>query len=511
MESNNLDNIVEVINDSGDISNSPSRVENAVEEINKPAEELKKEPSLFCLPSLVTPVSEIKLFILPKINFLTTHTNFFLTYSEQVFYLFSKLTELMSKKISNTLNQNKNFMRFFKEITSAYQNFSNELNKAKSELTDDKSKNLIFNENINTVVEQAQDTISNNFKSFSQVLHSNIVTKGPFVKIAGFLKRFENSHKEIKNSLEKLSEKKSKLQKVFSTKYSPLFEQFKSKFNDNTFLENHIFNKNDFFVIELDLITHYNTISETANEFFENFKKQIAEFKKLISDYINLIKDTMHIYLSENKKVFPGLLDLNLETITKHYESLGNDSIEANLSPKNILRDELNIKQFNDMLSDYYNQIKKYNTIVKNDVLLKEETYIVTSYKSLNDFVDTFKKLLPEKIQQNKSFLVEKTYDVKRDPGVFSSWKNSIMVITKQNNMLIFDDEIKHKNFVDLVNLKKIKFNCKSEKKYPYRFEVVETRRGSLFDSNTNFLIDSISKDKYDELLNLIGENQNNI
>ena len=90
--------------------------------------------------------------------------------------------------------------------------------------------------------------------------------------------------------------------------------------------------------------------------------------------------------------------------------------------------------------------------------------------------------LIPIERKLSSSLLIGK-YDLKRDPGVFKNWKNSTVLKTLQNNLLVFDDVI-NKTPVEIFNIKKMKYKSREDKKNPFRFEIAEKKKGMIFNSN---------------------------
>ena len=130
--------------------------------------------------------NKLKSLIFGKIGYLCYFNQFSQKYSTCVILIFKKLNEVIFKKFTNTLNQNKNFLKFFKDITCAYQKFSTDLIGANSILSEVAFKEQILSDNINKMIEKTQESISSNFFNFSTVLTKKIITKGPFLKIADF-------------------------------------------------------------------------------------------------------------------------------------------------------------------------------------------------------------------------------------------------------------------------------------------------------------------------------------
>ena len=445
-----------------------------------------------------------------KYEKISRYYNFSVAYVTIITKIFRIYYQPLIKRLSNTLDQNKRIIKFFKEITSAYQRFSADLMKANLGVNE-VNQDQIFSNNMNAMIEKTQETIASNFMGFSKVLQSNIVQKGPLAKIDEFYKRLSKIDKDILANLNKLQIKKEKLEKLFTTKHNKLFEQLNlfykeiDKVQDRQKL-NEIFYKNDFFIIEMEIMGAFKGLYESVNEFFNLLKSQLKSAVQLSSDYLNIIQESMEIYVGENKKIFS---DLKMENFQKFYNSVS-ESLETNFIPKNIVTDPEMLISFNQGMKDYQMNFFKYDiTIFKdpsqNEILKCEDNFNIQKFKTIEEFGDFFIAFKPESIEgYYNSNLKEIEIEIKRDPGIFSSWKNSNLIISKQKNILIFDEEGPNLQYIDILSIDRLKVKFKEDKKNPYRLEISETKKGFMFDTSTIFKIDCLTKEKYDLILQYI-------
>jgi hypothetical protein len=90
---------------------------------------------------------KIKSIVANKIIFLNNLHDFFFNFSSNIYSIFNKINLHLQKKLENTLDQNKYFLKFFKNTIISYEKFSSELIKSKAVLTVlTKEEKLIFNQ-----------------------------------------------------------------------------------------------------------------------------------------------------------------------------------------------------------------------------------------------------------------------------------------------------------------------------------------------------------------------------
>jgi hypothetical protein len=482
---------------------------------------MESSPTLNNRKNTDSTFTDLKLLLFHKINYLTNYYHFTQSYSSTLTNLFLNLTEILSKKVTHTLNQNKNFIKFFKEITGAYQRFSTDLIKANLVLAGDTQSQTensmyggLFSNNLNGMIEQTQETIANNFYLFSHVLQTSIITQGPFSKVNEFYKRLNGIVKGTKDDLDKISQQKEKIYRVFTNKYITIFNEFKKYYNDTSALNKNILNKNDFFLIELDLIEHFNSFTISCKEFFKNFLGHTEDIRTLLLDYLNAVKQTMEIYINENRKIFSGSMNINLDTIHNFYESITKESLQINFGVSNIFNEDEIKKEFNLLVNKYSTELMKFNIYNKSKEEVLYSGIDIVKFKTLDEFINLFIDLNPM-IHENikSSELVKDIHNIKRDPGMFKSWKNCKMYITEQNNLLFFDyeehigekDDL-YEKFLYSLNLRRAKLVPKNSEKHPFRFEIAELKKGVIFNSNLNLTLDTLEKEKYEKIKCIVDQ-----
>ena len=129
-------------------------------------------------------------------------------------------------------------------------------------------------------------------------------------------------------------------------------------------------------------------------------------------------------------------------------------------------------------------------------------------YDNIDKFFDWLISVLPTYLDIPIGDLVIKTFEIKRDPGIFSKWKQPSMVFTRQHHLIFFDKE---KNFKSDNNFKifgkdKITFRRKEDKTKWLLFEVSAVLKGKVMNFKGEFLFDALII----ENINLIADLINN-
>lgn len=462
-------------------------------------------------------IEKLKEIINQKISALGNMHVFCINNVNIILKIFKEFTDILFKKIATTIDQNKKFLKYFKEIIEAYKKFCVDLEKANSNITNLNDENQLLSDNITNLIVTTQDTIKTNFDNFSRNLNETLVANGPFQKIKDILARFETIKKNVNSDFRNLEYKKEKMVKKFNTKPVPIFTSFKKlenklEINGSTNIKelSNLFEENDFFLIEVEITLRINKLFNKLSIFLNSYKSSIEDLKKCVIEYASLVKDTVEKFLNENKKIYGGNMNLDFEHMARFYESITKESLEKSFIVSRILGSDNTINKFNEFFNEYRNDLVKFR-IVKDEIISKQDKFNISNFQSVEELISFMLNLIPVERKLSSPLLIGK-YDIKRDPGVFKSWKNSIVLKTLQNNLLVFDEVI-NKNPVDIFSTKKMRFRIKDEKKYPFKFEISEKKKGVLFNSNKIQYFDSVSADNLKVIktaFNISDSNLNN-
>jgi hypothetical protein len=477
-------------------------------------EKLKQLSRIFSSGSIqlsLDKITSIKPIILENIISITNTQLNSNTHISNIIYIIKKLNDSAFKKVDNTLNLSKRFIQYFKDITTTYEKFSAEISKWNVGLAAS-TQDTILNDNINIMIEKTQEAIASKFISFSTILKTSIINKGPFVKVKELETRLAKIIRDISASLKKVELKKEKNAKRFE-KFNPIFESIKASYDkDNALLA--LLEKNEIYLIEVQVMNSVGKMYNRLKDFITLYKTSMNDMKLLVLEFMKVIKDTVELYMNENKKIFSDTTYNNFDTMKKFYESLDEEHLNTSLYITNIIG-ETDLEQFDEMLKVLQNTLVRFSTIrhISNDELLNnDELFKINRFKSIEAFIDFIAMFTPKNLSiadkdAERSPLLQLHEQVKRDPGVFSSWKNCHVVITIQESLILFDEKIT-KRPVESFKLKKIKVKHAVQKKTPYRFELSEKKKFMFFNTNANVIIDPVTKDRLDNITGMIYDVQ---
>ncbi len=297
------------------------------------------------LPYTNAELDNLKDIVNKKISSLGKLHIFCLNNVNIILKIYKEFTDILFRKISFTFDQNKNFLKYFKDIINGYMKFSLDLEKANINISNLNDENQLLSDNITKLIISTQDTIKTNFEAFSKCLNETLITNGPLKKIKDIIIRFEQIKKNVLNDLKNLEYKKEKLEKKFNGKGIPIFTNFKKYENKIIMGEtcsikelNNLLEENDFFLIEIEISKRINKLFKKVYVFLNSYKQSITDLKKCIIEYVDLLKDTVEKFIGENKKIYGGNMNIDFDQMQKFYESLTKDSLEKNFIVSIVLR-----------------------------------------------------------------------------------------------------------------------------------------------------------------------------
>lgn len=494
-----LQETVEQVSDNS-TTNIVNTLDNAEESIKLPnesnddkIEKNENQPSIFEQPNNIP--NTLRELFESKTDYLGNYYLFSQAYSSDVIVLCKKLMDVIGKKVRSTLNQNKVLLKFFKELIGTYKRFSTELIATNAILNSQNTdiKDSLIEENVSKIYESIEIDISKSVSTFSGNLYKVIIAKGSFERVDEFLARLESIEKNIHGQIFVISSKSDKIKKLFNSKYGILFDNINRLGSCNQ----------DMFLVELELTRMFNSQFEKSGALIACFKEQMNNVKTLLIDYLNFLKETMEVFLNETKNIFP--LNAQVEAAQKLFEQIKLDTVENNLSLNKFINNELST-EFNGLLQNYRLNFLKFK-IAKSSIAQNEEKFKVDNIKNLNDLFELFLELNPQPITHLNDF-VAFTAELKRDPGVFKSWKHTVLIVTKQKNVILFDEVIKKKN-LGMLNVDRLVIRMKEDKKNPYRLEISENKKGIIFNSNVSFVLDAITKENLENIKQWLDSKNN--
>ena len=433
-----------------------------------------------------------------KVLYLQNLHNFFNTYIEEVLNILQTINFALHTKITNILDQNKSFLAYFKDIISSYQRLSEELIKSNSNMQkfdkDKKSSLNIFGA-INATIEKGQKSVSAKLLNFGNMISNQIITKGPFVKIRELYNKLNLHHKNYSNLINIITQKKDKLAKLNKEHYKVFDVIIKSidKLEFDIKYEDAI-KKNDIFNLEVQYIKKYNKCLGLLINLISTTKVMIGEFRLLLTEFITLINESIHKFLSEADKTFSFVGQDLVQTLNSINNTLTKDTIDAVFQPINLFSEN----NLNTSLMEYLIKFACNNNkylFVQNKIINLEENLSLKKFANVEGIVMLLQQYIPLNIEITRSNFILKIFDFKRDPSLIMKSRPAFIVLTYQNNLIIYDEKINNKP-IDIYRIEFVSLKVTNEKKH--RFDLTEDDKKSLFPSSYTF--EASSKDKLAEI-----------
>lgn len=443
---------------------------------------------------------QLKNIIHLRINFLVNVNYFIRNYTYDIGQIFNKIDSIIYRKITNLLERRKYYVKFFKDIISNFEKFAFTLEESSASL------NFYFREdkqNLNTInkeIHLTQKIFSKKIEEFNSKLAEKLQLKENF---GDWLKYFNNKVSEVSKEsfsiLSELNKKKDKFSIAYSN-YEKIFETFKRNYNTSTKLES-LLEKYDFFSIEIELSKIINKTFDIAGNFFLKYIYSLSQLKNICREFVKIILDMIQIYRSELKEFF-NICEEQLSTFT---DKITENILNEYLSERDIFFDSSELKELEDLFKVFQNNVIKFS-FIKNDVIYFDENFSIKKYKSFEEIVDFFISIIPEKINFEASNLCIFNAKFKKTEGMFSKESTNILLVSVQNNLLVFDEKFGRKNFVKL-NLKKSKMKKVEDKINPFKFEVSEIKSGMLFNSHVKYIFETKNPEDYVSLKEFFDSN----
>ena len=397
-------------------------------------------------------------------------------------------------------NEIKPFIKYFKELTNVYSNFSLELSKI-SNLLPNQKDDLILGQSLIEIISTTNTTLEKVLNELSSGLKKNLLSIS-VNKYENINIQFEENHKKIYKLIWEIEHRIIKLDNLYTKNYKTDFENFKLKFNDEN-IENEIILMNDFIMIEHNLVSYCNKILKKIEFYSNEILKINNNSNKDFKDYALFIKNNLDIF--KTQIFFNSEINLSIEL----NENIDFD-FEKHSSINNIIK---NNKELNFLIKKFQNNLIQ-NNYMNNKLIYEDSNFNIKNYEIFNDFITFMLKLTPKKFSIEYNDLIEFKAPCLRDAGVFKGWRNCFIIITIQKHVIIFDEErdikddqidmnklfvIYNQNsiFVEKKTLKKSKFiisisemNLKEKKSKYMQIDAID-------EDNRNNIINAISLSKF--------------
>ena len=229
------------------------------------------------------------------------------------------------------------------------------------------------------------------------------------------------------------------------------------------------------------------------NMFIVDLKDSFYKMNQIFVQMNNILREAVLIYIQETKKVFNIDVTKNFEEIENYYKNLDKNDQDKMFKISQIFHTNQNRENIHDLLQRYYVLLCNSGR-VKNELLKDRNTFTIAKYSNTLLFFEWLISVSPQPISIGTKELILNRVAIKRDPGIFKGWRDSIFVFTRQKHLLLYDAPEKTENFVKIFELDKTSFRKKVDNKRPHLFELVANRKGKVMDFKGNYLFDGLKE-----------------
>ena len=530
----NIDNIQENVN-----QNKENNIENIInnkENIDENNKEKKEESTILKTEELKlsTPIpinnkeekEKTISIIKTKIKEIKKHYNFFIQYHDILFKIIKSLEDLTYEKISNSIHDSSNYLTFFKNSSELYSKFAEQINNTNNLINF--SKNPKMNDNfLNEIMQTTQKMFYDNLSKFSNGLKQNIISKGPLSKFHEKMNKIETLKKLQKKKASEIDEKKKKLEKKYIS-YQKIFETFLPENNNNNNEENNniINNKNnnineqgeiqelvdipDFTYVTKDLIGEINELIVKNNLFIIDVKDSLLSINNIFIEINELVKESILIYIQESKVFFNIDVNKKFEEIESYYKKLDESQKDNSFTLEKIFNEQKDKESIFNLLQQYFELLNSSGK-VKKELISDKNAFSIEKYENILLFFEWLISISPQPIDISIDDLIIKKFEIKRNPGVFSKWRNSIMIFTKQQHIIIFEkpDSYLLNNVIRIFELDKTLYKKKEDNKKKFLFELISNTKGKIMNFKGTFEFDALNDENINEISNLVTHSNN--
>jgi len=449
-----------------------------------------------------------------KIKKLNDYYNFCLQYEDVIYKILFNLDELTYEKITNSLDDSFNYLYFFKNSAELYSKFAEEIQNTNKLITFEEKKPKMTDEFLSNVMQSTQNIFYQNLSKFSHGLRQNIIAKGPLSLLSEKKNKIEVIKKTQLKKFNELIDEKKKLEKKYKS-YIKLFSSFVPELippnpnapNNPVQPMPELIDSPDFVYIVKDFLDTINALLSRMIKFANEAKESMKAINALFVEVYNLIKEAISIYITESKIFFNQEVTKKFEEVENYFKKYDQNAKENNIFKLTRIFHNQQVKEnIYNLLQQYYMLLCNSNTI-KKELISDRNAFSIDKYQNVDLFFDWLISVLPTQLDVSVNDLIVKSFEIKRDPGIFSRWKQAGMVFTRQHHLILFDkvNSYKIEDIVKIFEMDKITYRRREDKKKGLLFEVVANIKGKVMNFKGEFLFDALTMENINEISGLIN------
>ena len=140
--------------------------------------------------------------------------------------------------------------------------------------------------------------------------------------------------------------------------------------------------------------------------------------------------------------------------------------------------------------------------LIKNEEIYKDSNFKIDNFHNFDEIIEFMLFIMPSSIILENSSLILFLSNVNKISGIFKNSIKSVLLITLQSNILIFEEKINNKIY-EIYNYSNIIFKSINDKSTPFRFEISELKKGMIYNSIYKTLLEALNDEAYNQIENL--------
>ena len=459
-------------------------------------------------------LNKIMIIYIRKINELEDKYNFTNEYLSFIIKIFEKLCKPFISSLSDIFTNNiKPNLKYFQDFIMIFNEFSEKIRNIQNKSLDDKLNfkndqnklnNLAYLDfSLNNSIIKINNIFSDNFNLTSQKIKNLIINNPLFKKLDIIEIKFSDNYNKILININKLIHRQNKFNDKYKKEIYPYFAGIKQRLNDTTLFQFLTLGK-DFIFIESDMLSCINKIYNKISQFLINLEFLLKDSLNIFYDYLEILYNIIKLYYKENKNILnisallPNKTIINLDNLLK-IEDIRNN-IEKKYSFNSIIENNDNEQLFNDInhyLLNYRDLLLQYD-FVKSDDIEDAIKFNLINYNSSGDFIQFLMRLIPLKFSFKFKDVIELKMNIKRNSGIIKGWRNSLLIITYQGHIFIFDQDgnLSKKELINSIIDEKHNEDIKEKNDEENLYEVIKNNKLIINYWRSNFgMVKLSSKD----------------
>ena len=257
------------------------------------------------------------------------------------------------------------------------------------------------------------------------------------------------------------------------------------------------------------MLSCINKIYNKISQFLINLEFLLKDSQNIFYDYLEILYNIIKLYYKENKNILnisallPNKTIINLDNLLK-IEDIRNN-IEKKYSFNSIIENNDNEQLFNDInhyLLNYRDLLLQYD-FVKSDDIEDAIKFNLINYNSSGDFIQFLMRLIPLKFSFKFKDVIELKMNIKRNSGIIKGWRNSLLIITYQGHIFIFDQDgnLSKKELINSIIDEKHNEDIKEKNDEEDLYEVIKNNKLIINYWRSNFGMVKLSSKDHQKLV----------